>query len=234
MPIKRPQLVNGEIYHIVIRATGDILMFKDISDYYRGIFSIYEFNTTNPVIIRERRKNRVKEKQKNREPFSDTRDWLVEVLAFSFMPNHIHLLLRQIKNKGISEFVRKFGAGYAGYFNKKYNRKGPLFAKFRAVYIKNDKQLKTVFIYIHANPFSLIEPGWKEKGIDNSKKVINFLENYKWSSYLDYIGKKNFPSVTTRDFLLETMGGKESCRKIVKDWIKYKREIKDYLELTIE
>lgn len=44
MPIKRPQLVNGEIYHIVIRGVGDSLILKDVADRYRSIFSLYEFN----------------------------------------------------------------------------------------------------------------------------------------------------------------------------------------------
>ena len=228
MPIQRPQLVNGEIYHIVIRGVGDSLIFKDENDYYRAIFSLYEFNTIEtPITIRERRKVRIKIKKRNKEQFSDNRDLLVEIWAFYFMPNHIHLLVKQLKDEGISQFMRKFGAGYAAYFNKKYNRKGHLFqGRFRAVHIKTNEQLKTVFVYIHTNGISLIEPKWKEIGIKNPEKVIEFLENHKWSSYPDYIGKKNFHSVTERDFMLEVMGGKEGCRKFIENWVKYKKEIK--------
>jgi putative transposase len=151
------------------------------------------------------------------------------------MPNHIHLLVRQLKDGGITQFMRKFGTGYATYFNKKYNRKGHLFqGRFRAVHIKDNEQLKTVFVYIHANPISLIEPKWKEKGIKNSQKVIKFLENYKWSSYSDYLGKKNFPSLTQRNFLLKVMGGGEGCREFVKGWIEYKKELKNLIEVAIE
>ena len=63
MPVKRPQLANDEIYHIVLRGVGDSLIFKDESDYYRAIFSIYEFNTTTPVEIRQKREERKKEKE---------------------------------------------------------------------------------------------------------------------------------------------------------------------------
>ena len=235
MPNKRPQLVNGEIYHIVLRGVGDSLIFKNVDDYYRGIFSLYEFNTTTPVNIRESRKIRSKEKQLNRGQSSDTRDLLVEILAFYFMPNHVHLLVRQIKKKGITQFMRKFGTGYATYFNKKYNRKGHLFQnRFQAIHIKNNEQLKTVFVYIHTNGASLIEPKWKENGIANPKKAIKFLENYKWSSYPDYIGEKNFPSVTKRDFLLRVMGGKSGCRNFVESWIKYKKELKYWSRVGLD
>jgi len=235
MPVKRPQLVNNEIYHIVDRGVGDSLIFREENDYYRGIFSIYEFNDTNSVLIRDRRRARIRAKKIGREQFSANRDILVEILAFKFMPNHIHLLIRQIKDNGITQFMRKFGAGYAAYFNKKYNRKGHLFqGRFRAVHIKTEEQLKTVFIYIHTNALSLIEPSWREIGIEDPERAIDFLGSYKWSSYLDYLGKKNFPSVINKEFLLGVIGGEEKCREFVENWIRYKGEIKKSNNVVLE
>ena len=210
-------------------------MFLDENDYYRGIFSLYEFNNANPVSIRERRAERkclkdsrgsspvslieIEETEKTR------RDLFAEMLAFCLMPNHIHLILKQTKEGGISEFMRKMG-GYVTYFNLKYKRKGHLFQdKFKAVHIEDDECLKTEFVYVHTNPVSLIEPGWKEKGIKDLEKTKNFIENYKWSSYADYIGGKNFPSLTSRDFLLEVMGGADGCRNFVNGWLQYKTEL---------
>lgn len=237
MSINRPELVNGKIYHIVVRGVGDSEIFIDESDYYRAIFSLYEFNTTEPVEIRKQREKRklIKISGGQTSATQDRRDFLVEILAFCLMPNHIHLLLRQLKNNGISEFMRKFGTGYAGYFNRKYNRKGHLFqGRFKAVLINTEKQLQIAFVYIHTNPISLNEPKWREKGIKNLNEVMKFLKNYKWSSYLDYIGIKNFPSVTKRDFLLKIIGGKEMCENFVKDWIKHKKETEDFPEIAIE
>ena len=98
-------LINGEVYHICYRAVGDTLIFNDLHDYYRVIFSIYEFNTTELIEIRKRRKERKKEKAGGGQTPADSRDLLVEVFAFCFMPNHLHLLLRQIKNNGITNFM---------------------------------------------------------------------------------------------------------------------------------
>ncbi len=222
MPIKRPQLANNEIYHLVLRGVGDSDIFKKADDYWRAIFSLYEFNTTEPIEIRVQRKKR--ERAKNGEQFSDSRELLVDILAFCFMPNHIHLLVRQKIENGITQFMRKFGAGYAAYFNKKYNRKGHLFqGRFRAIHIQSDRQLKTVFVYIHTNPISLIDFEWKEEGTKDTQKATEFLENYKWSSFPDYTGGQNFPSITEREFITEALGGKKNCRKIVLDWIKGKK-----------
>ncbi len=234
MPYRKQQFVNGEVCHITLRGIDDNLIFKDVDDYYRGVFSIYEFNNTKPVEIWLRRQQRKKEKILG-DPISQSRECLVDVLAFCFMPNHVHLLLKQIKENGITKFMQKVGVGYGGYFNRKYNRKGYVFQnRFHAVHIKNEGQLKVVFTYIHTNPISLIEPKWKELGIKNPEEVIEFLENYKWSSYLDYIDKNNFPSVTKREFILKIIGGKQGCEDFIKDWIEHKKEIAKFSNLFLE
>src|SRR3990167_7605039 len=95
------------------------------------------------------------------------------------------------------------------------------------------KNIKERGIYL-INLISMIEPGWKEKGIKNYKKVKEFLEGNKRHSYIDYIGKKNFHSVTEREFLSELMGGIVGCKDAVNNWIIHKEEVKklsDLLEL---
>ncbi len=241
MPYRKEKFNNGDIYHIVLRAIDENLIFKDLDDYYRGIFSIYEFNDAKPVVIRDRRqaRSRIKRilRKADKDPrfATDFRDKMVEILAFCLMPNHLHLLVRQLKDNGITKFMRKFGAGYGGYFNKKYNRKGHVFQNnFKTVPIKNDEQLKIVWVYIHANPLSLIEPKWKERGIRNLVRAVKFLESYKWSSCLDYLGAVNFPSVTKREFITELMGSQNNCKEFLNDYIKYRGRVKESPELVLE
>lgn len=229
------EFYNNEIYHLILRGVDGRRIFESEDDYYRGIFSFYEFNNVNPVSIRQRRRERAR--LKIDRPLGSVnlrdierletmrRDLLVEILAFCLMPNHIHLLVRQIKENGVTVFMNKFG-GYALYFNQKYQRKGHLFQdRFKAVHINDDEQLKTEFVYVHTNPVFLIEPGWKEKGVKDLAKTIEFIENYKWSSYVDYVGGKNFPSLTNREFLLEVMEGVDGCKKFVNGWLEHKAEL---------
>lgn len=212
-------------------------MFKDEDDYYRGIFSIYEFNNAKPIKIRERRQARAKKKKlkTNTGPSYveiDEREKLVEILAFCFMPNHIHLLVKQLKDGGITKFMRKVGTGYGSYFNRKYDRKGYVFQnRFASVHIKDDIQLRIVFVYIHTNPAALVEANWKEKGIHDPREVISYLGKYKWSSYSDYLSKKNFSSVTERKFLLDLLRGENGCKEAVSSWIKYKAETNKFTDL---
>lgn len=242
MVAKRPPLINGEIYHIVVRAIDPIELFRDKRDYFRMIYSLFVFNDENPTssVFRKRNVPRsnlgteislaiMKSGEKKK------RKVLVEILAFCLMPNHIHLLVRQVRNGGISKFMQKLGTGYAMYYNKKYERQGHLFqGRYRIVHVKTQEQLKTLFVYIHTNPVSLIVPHWREKGIEDLKKVIKFLEDYKWSSYPDYLGKKNFSFLTRREFLTKVMSGIDGCQESVNDWLEFKKELADLEKMAIE
>jgi len=229
MPYRKQHFENEQTYHVILRAIDNNLLFKDENDYYRGIFSIYEFNNANPVTIQKRREERARFK-KSRERVSttevDKRERLVDVLAFCLMPNHLHLLLKQIKDYGITKFMMKVGAGFGGYFNRKYHRKGHVFQnRFVDVWIDGLDHFKTIFVYIHTNPVALIEPKWKELGVLDSERAIEFIESYKWSSYQDYLGKYNFPSVTQRDFLDDLIGA-GSYSMLVNAWINEKKKLR--------
>lgn len=241
MPNRRPQLANGEIYHIVIRAVDGLKLFRDKQDYLRIIHNLFLFNDLKPVSSTFRFIQHTIKKNKStgydRVYLSDKgeRAILVEILAFCLMSNHVHLLVRQVKNRGISEFMRKVGIGYACYYNQKYKRMGHVFqGRYRIIHVKNDKQLITVFVYIHTNPVSIIFKNWKEGGISNLEKAIKFLENYRWSSYPDYWGNKNFPSVTFRSFLIQTMGGEKECQRFINDWLEFKKELVDFDKVALE
>ncbi|MDP2930513.1 MAG: transposase [bacterium] len=248
MPYRKTQFVNDGIYHIVMRRIGDKSLFLGKDDYYRGIFSLYEFNNAKAVEISKRRRDRIIEKKRLAKIGGDRvsaklklsidgREKLIDILAFTLMPNHMHILVRQLKEGGITKFVNKVGAGYPAYFRKKHKikEKGYFFqSRFVSVPIKTDEQLITTFVYIHTNPVSLIESGWKEGKVKNKIKAIKFLEDYRWSSYQDYLGKKNFSSVTERDFLTEMIGGEKNIKALIKEWISHKKDIKIMEETVLE
>jgi len=242
MAQRKIQFVNGEIYHIVVRAIEGITLFRNEKDYLRMIHDLFEFNDEKSALSTFRvtiHRNRVNVTRKDfvtllEERKKEKRKVLVEILAFCLMPNHIHLLLRQVQERGISKLMQKLGS-YGLYYNKKYERKGHLFGgKFQAIHIKNEEQLKTVFVYIHTNPVAIIFPQWKEKGIKNAKEAREYIENYRWSSYPDYLENKNFPSLTNREFLLKIMGGVEGCRNFVNAWLGFKQELKDLNYVALE
>ena len=140
----------------------------------------------------------------------------MEIVAFCLMPNHFHLILKQLKDGGITKFMRKLGTGYAMYFNQKNKRNGVLFqGKFKAIPIENDNYLIHLSRYIHINPIEFTEPDWKTKGIKNWNEAGEFLKHYRWSSYLDYIGIKNFPSIINKNVINSLFSGESSYENFI-------------------
>jgi putative transposase len=91
------------------------------------------------------------------------------------MPNHFHLLLKQISINGMTKLLRRILTTYSMYFNKRYKRVGHLFqGPYKAALVKDDSYLLHVSRYIHLNPLEL-------KGI--------ILFNYPYSSYKYFIGR---------------------------------------------
>ncbi len=227
---KNPQFETGEIYHVFNRGVEKRNIYMEENDCFRFTYSLYECNDRNAVIMRDRIGQRIKrKKQKNVK--GDTfdifgkereREFLVEVLAFTLMPNHYHLIVRQVVDDGISLFMKKLGNAYVGYFNDKYKRRGmgSLFqGPFKAAHVKTDEQFIYLVWYVFANPLDLFCESWKKEGIKNTKEAVEFLEAYKWSSYPDSIGKKNFPSVTNREVLINNFDSVNDIKSFVEERI---------------
>jgi hypothetical protein len=74
----------------------------------------------------------------------------VELVAFSLMPDHFHMLVHQTVENSLQSFIRSLCTRYSIYFNKKYQRTGSLFAgPYKSVEIKDNLQLGLLAWYFH-------------------------------------------------------------------------------------
>ncbi|MBU2051900.1 transposase [Patescibacteria group bacterium] len=96
-----------------------------------------------------------------------------QLLAYCLMPNHFHLLLKQVEAAPtLSDFLKKISITYAMYFQHQYHHSGALFqGKFKSAQVYPDEGLLYVSKYIHLNPKEL-------EGSDPS--------DYPYSSLRDY------------------------------------------------
>lgn len=138
----------------------------------------------------------------------------------------------------MSLFLRKVNVGYANYFNERYERKGTLFqGRTKKILIKNQAHFLYILHYLHLNPLDYLKGAeeWRvrsKNGIANAKETLEYLESYRWSSYLDYSGKKNFPSILTTSFFKETLGDPHKATvEFLKDAT---LDIPDLSKLTLE
>ena len=214
MSIRKTAFVSNEYYHIYNRGNSKQIIFKDKNDYFHFIYLLYVSNTElnfNSRIV-------------PKDFYSiDRRKRLVSIGAYCLMPNHFHILISQTEDGSISKFMQKVTTAYAMYYNGKYKRTGSLFeGKFKSQYAKNERYLKYLFSYIHLNIVKLIQKDWKEKGIKNKSKVIDFLENYKYSSYQDYLGINRAENkVLNREEFPDYFSTKEKFQKEIFEWLSY-------------
>lgn len=183
----------------------------DDSDRLRFLHDLYAFNDVNPVQnygIPARRDERPR------------RSLLVRIHAFSLMRNHYHLLVSEAVENGISLFMKKLNMGYSKYFNERYERSGALWqGKYRKVSIVRDAHFLYIPFYIHLNPLDYVMPEWREGKVQNVQEALKHLTDYRWSSHLDYLGIKNFPSITHRAELQEILGTRASYEKTIAEII---------------
>ncbi|MEX2029118.1 MAG: transposase [Candidatus Paceibacterota bacterium] len=119
--------------------------------------------------------------------------------AFCLMPNHFHLLIEQCSDISISKLISKVCSSYSKYLNNKYNRVGHVFQDcFKAVLVENNPQLMWVSSYIHMNAVK--------------DKIAKHPSKYVWSSYNDYVEKRNLP-IINKELLLGTYGDIENFIK---------------------
>ncbi len=130
------------------------------------------------------------------------------------MDNHYHLLLSEAQERGVPLFMQKLNMGYAKYFNEKYERSGVLWqGPSKKILIQRDAHFLYIPYYIHLNALDYSHPEWREGKVRSVRKALEALRGYRWSSHLDYLGEKNFPSITERELLAGTIGTKGRYEK---------------------
>lgn len=224
MPYRQTPLVSGEIYHIFNRSVARQPIFLTDTYYQRAYEVLSYYNNLNaPVRFSHFSRLPISVKNEILESLNKENQKLVQILAFCFMPNHIHFLIKEIRDKGISTFMRKFQNSYAKYFNTKTERNGSLFqSMFKTVRILTDEQLLHVARYIHLNPVTAF-----------ILKNIEELSTYPWSSYPIYIGKRSSDIINTTE-VLSFFSSKNKFIKFTEDQIDYQRKLDKIKHLILE
>jgi len=192
MATRKEQLSIGEYYHIYTRGVDKRKIFCDNSDHTYFLKLLEKCNSDTNVRIDRPHIN------------SNNSKILTDVLAFTLMPNHIHIMMYEINDRGTSKYLHKILTGYAMYFNKKYKRTGRLFESvFKNKHINEDLYLRHLLNYIHFNCIKLVNKNYKSKELFNEKieltqKEILFAKDYSYSSYGYYCGTRNNSIVTRK------------------------------------
>ena len=139
-------------------------------------------------MVRGINRQNIFEDPEDREKYLDSLKTVKKISGFKLygyclLDNHVHLLISE-EEESISVIFKRLGARYVMWFNRKYERTGPLFqGRYHSEAVENDEYLLVALRYIHQNPV--------KAGICKSPQV------YRWSSYNDYCGKGDGITDTT-------------------------------------
>ena len=215
MPSRIIPLVTGEIYHIYNRGSEKRPIFDTRSDHKRFLKTLRYYQLEGP----KPKLSHFSESSPNKP---DPSKKIVEIICYCLMPNHFHLMLKQIKDSGITEFVGKLSNSYTKYYNTKHNRVGPLLqGEFKSVLVESEEQLIHLSRYIHLNP--------------TSAGLVKKPQEWYFSSYCEYItgsNDKNHDNLCQYENLID-LSPKE-YKKFVQERISYQQELSKIKHVLLE
>lgn len=219
-----------ELYHVLNRGVDKRVIFLDDQDRLRFAHGLEIFNDTKPaentVYFYSRKTGSVEsidlrgqydamkmKRWSKKKPIVDIHGWCI-------MGNHYHLLLSECVDGGLSKFLMKLNVGYAKYFNERYKRVGTLFqGRTKKVRVATDPHFLHILHYIHLNPLDFLKGAedWRDLRISRHAAALKHLDAYRWSSFRDYCGRKNFPAIISTDLFGDIF---DNYKKTIEDYLK--------------
>jgi putative transposase len=193
------RLAPGEYYHVYNRAMHKSALFQTHTDWARFLFGVLYFQS--PTLFPQA--GRLVKTFTEHEGFIvselDFKNVLtgktIELVSFCIMPNHFHLILRELVEGGIAQYMQRVELAYTKYFNTKFSRSGHVFqGPYKTVHIQDNEQLTYLSTYIHRNPREL--KTWKGREAD-----------YPWSSYQDYVKENRWGGLLAPEIILDQFEG---------------------------
>ena len=215
MPCRKIPIVTGEIYHVFNRSVAHTQIFTTHHDYARAVeliryyrYGIVPMRYSHFKRLTQECKDAVMDSLIKRAPP------VIDIIAYCIMPTHVHFLLKQKTEGGISMFMRNFQHSYSKYFNTKYTRYGSLYqSMFKVVRIESDAQLLHVSRYIHLNPVTAYLLN------------INNIHTHVWSSYIEYVQGSEPNSFISSSPILDHFSSKMQYKDFVYDQADYQRQL---------
>lgn len=215
MPARNTIKIYAEnsYYHIYNRGVEKRDVFLDEQDYKVFLHFLKRYLTEAP-----------------KSPYQIQPGWKADLfdklhlIAYCLMPNHLHLMVKQVTKEAITDFMRALINSYVRYFNQKYERVGPLFQGiYKGVLIDNEVYLLHLTRYLHLNPLE-VQPA-------DRLNLGEVLKNYPYSSYGEYLGARNTTWIHTEEILTFF---KTAQRTSLKDYLSYQSFVEDHKENSKE
>lgn len=215
--MKREPLNNNSIYHVFTKSIAGHKIFSNPNNFERIISLIKYYRIENPN-LRYSAFMVLEDKERFFCKYCSKKEHIVRILAYCIMPTHLHMVLQQTRENGISIFMGNVLNSYTRYFNTLNRRKGPLWqSRFKHVPVESNEQLAHLIRYIHLNPvtdFLVEEP-----------------EEWPYSSYRETIGSTKAKICSIEDYLSMTPS---KYRQFVSDQKEHQRTLAALKNVVLE
>jgi putative transposase len=227
----RSPIAPNEWYHCFNRGVDKRAVFLDETDRERLLILLYLCNDADANISLAHFKLKHVTFDTALEYRNKRGSPLVHVGAYAFMPNHVHIVLQSITDSGLSLFMQKLFTAYTMYFNKKYERTGPLFSgRYKSKHLYSDEYFKHALQYVLFNPIELAEPEWKS-GKGDLREIEKYLLNYRYASALDFFGIPRAENIIVQDIVPIYFDRRPHIDTMLKDAQLYYQENSGFLDV---
>lgn len=209
--LRKEKFLIGEYYHIYSRTIFNIPEFKNKDNANKLAQTFLLANSTKSGQAFDYLRNNINTSLKDALKISQSGEKLTEVLCYAIMPDHYHLLMKEIKEKGITDFIRKCNTSIAKYINTKTERRGPLFeSRFKSKQVDSNDYLLHLSVYIHLNPLDFLDSkDWRKNKTKDWKNAMEKILNYPWSSIKHFISNPSSTPDFDEDIYSNIISGTE-------------------------
>ena len=125
-------------------------------------------------------RNRINSEQRRQQLLKEIFDKFInqgiEILAWVILPNHYHLLVKNVELKQLSQTFRYIHGPLARQWNVEENTTGKMWCSFSDRAIRSERHYYTTLNYIHYNP---VKHNWAQSPYDWCESSVNwYLKNY--------------------------------------------------------
>ncbi len=131
-----------------------------------------------------------------------------ELLAWSLMSNHFHLVIRPQKLY-LKDLMRRLMTGYAGWHNRRHGRRGHLFQnRYRSIVVEEEPYLLELVRYVHLNPL--------RAGL---VKDLDTLDGYPYAGHAVLMARRAWPAQAVAPVLGRFGGRLDSARRAYREFV---------------
>lgn len=210
----------GSIMHVMKRGTRGDKIVRDVDDKWQFVRFLYYLNDSNFYVNWKR--DTAALDMFGRPTHWPEREPLVDILGWTLLPNHFHLLLQEKTESGIAKFMQRLCNSMTSNFNKKYKEKGSLFqSAYKGKTVEEDTYFEQLVWYVLVKNTLELYPGGISAALKNFDKAWQWGMEYKFSSFGSTFLKEASPVTTDTEGLVARV-----C-----DSANFKRDSKNFLSV---